>query len=75
MEETDKPLNKSPNYVLPVFIGMGVGALVGLVAYVKDWLWFVKVMIWIYLKNAQLLGNLFQWFPSYFIDYQHNVIN
>ncbi|KEZ50916.1 hypothetical protein [Metabacillus indicus] len=25
------------NFVVPVFIGAGIGALMGLVAYVKDW--------------------------------------
>lgn len=33
----DKKLNKS-SFVLPVFFGMGIGAVIGLVAYVKDWL-------------------------------------
>ncbi|MGE7981522.1 hypothetical protein [Solibacillus sp. NPDC093137] len=29
---------KMSSYVIPVFIGAGIGGLLGLVAYVKDWL-------------------------------------
>jgi hypothetical protein len=30
--------NEVLSFVLPVFIGLGIGALLGLVAYVRDWL-------------------------------------
>lgn len=36
MGDTNEALKKS-GFVLPIFIGMGIGALLGLVAYVKDW--------------------------------------
>ncbi len=36
MSESNEILKKS-SFVLPVFIGLGLGALLGLVAYVKDW--------------------------------------
>ncbi|GFN29873.1 hypothetical protein PCURB6_01330 [Paenibacillus curdlanolyticus] len=29
---------ESSNFVLPAFVGTGIGALLGLVAYVKDWI-------------------------------------
>lgn len=40
MSGTTKPLCKSrnkSNYVLPIFFGLGIGALFGLIAYVKEW--------------------------------------
>jgi len=37
MEQT-REIAKKSSFVLPVFIGMGVGAFVGLVAYVNHWL-------------------------------------
>ncbi len=37
MVET-KTVQKKSNLVVPVFIGMGLGAFIGLLAYVKDWL-------------------------------------
>lgn len=37
MEEM-KNVHKKANLIVPVFIGMGLGALIGLLAYVKDWL-------------------------------------
>lgn len=37
MVET-KTVQKKLNIVVPVFIGMGFGAFIGLLAYVKDWL-------------------------------------
>ncbi|MER2031054.1 MAG: hypothetical protein ABS935_01465 [Solibacillus sp.] len=30
--------NKKPSYVIPGFIGAAIGGVIGLVAYVKDWL-------------------------------------
>lgn len=33
-----KTVQKKANLVVPVFIGMGLGAFIGLFAYVKDWL-------------------------------------
>lgn len=40
MSNTNKALNKSRNktsYVLPIFFGIGIGAFLGLIAYVKYW--------------------------------------
>ncbi len=37
MVETEK-IQKKANLIVPVFIGMGLGAFIGLLAYVKDWL-------------------------------------
>ncbi len=37
MEEM-KTVQKKSNLVVPVFIGMGLGAFIGILAYVKDWL-------------------------------------
>lgn len=37
MEEI-KTVHKKANLVVPVFIDMGLGAFIGLLAYVKDWL-------------------------------------
>lgn len=36
MGETNEALKKS-SFILPVFMGLGLGALLGLVAYVQDW--------------------------------------
>jgi len=33
-----KTVQKKANLVVPVFIGMGLGAFIGLLAYVKNWL-------------------------------------
>jgi len=41
MSDTNKDLNKLKNrnnYILPILIGMSVGALLGLIAYIRDWL-------------------------------------
>ncbi len=36
VEET-KEVQKKSSFVLPVFMGLGAGAVLGLFAYVKDW--------------------------------------
>lgn len=42
MNDNIETLNKSSNkssYVIIAFIGSGIGALLGLIAYVQDWFW------------------------------------
>jgi hypothetical protein len=37
MSDTNKEIKKT-SLVLPLYLGLGIGALLGLIAYVKDWL-------------------------------------
>lgn len=61
--------NKS-SYVIPGFLGAAIGAVLRLVAYVKDWLWFWFFLnVIVKVKGARVKqGGSWKWLPFSFLQ-------